>query len=413
MRPRCSALIGWVLVSNVALTDSRNYVFSTHPNILYNRFTFRKQPTVDSYARYITALHPSLYESSTNLTVLKTSISLLQSLAMKAPLGILQYIVSLGTPTNSGCGKPLPEHFLPGGSYKAQINTTDGLRDYIIHIPCSYDENSAVPLIFSFHARDKNAEYQEQLSQFSNVAWNPDSIAVYPQGIDVRVSNSPYLLKMWLLIYEHIQNQWQGDPDSHGVDDVEFTMTMLDHFEDRYCIDSSRVYATGKSNGGGFTNLLACDATASTRIAAFAPVSGAFYQDVAPVDCNPETVPIECNPGRDVIPIIEFHGSADPVIPYDGGGRRGECLPSLPHFIQEWANRDGLGEQNQTTSLYNGSVLEYQYGLGTDLGTVTHYWIEGLGHAWPSTDPNCDNLNGTYLNATPMIMDFFSRWTLP
>ncbi|KAF7180047.1 hypothetical protein CNMCM7691_009213 [Aspergillus felis] len=211
---------------------------------------------------------------------------------MKAPLGILQYIVSLGTPTNSGCGKPLPEHFLPGGSYKAHINTTNGLRDYIIHIPCSYDENRAIPLIFSFHARDKNAEYQEQLSQFSNVAWNPDAIAVYPQGLD---------------------NQWQGDPDSHGVDDVGFTMTMLDHFEERYCIDSSRVYATGKSNGGGFTNLLACDATASTRIAAFAPVSGAFYQDVPPADCNPGTVPIECNPGRDVIPIIEFHGSADPM----------------------------------------------------------------------------------------------------
>jgi hypothetical protein len=63
MRPRCGALIGWVLVSNVALTDRRNYVFSTHPNILYNRFTFHKQPTVDSDARYITALHPSLYEN--------------------------------------------------------------------------------------------------------------------------------------------------------------------------------------------------------------------------------------------------------------------------------------------------------------------------------------------------------------
>lgn len=64
----------------------------------------------------------------------------------------------------------------------------------------------------------------------------------------------------------YTQNQWQGDPDSSGVDDVAFTMEMLDNFEKRYCIDSSRVYAAGKSNGGGFTNLLACDPTAFKSI---------------------------------------------------------------------------------------------------------------------------------------------------
>lgn len=189
-------------------------------------------------------------------------------------------------------------------------------------------------------------------------------------------------------------------------------MEMLDHFEERYCIDSSRVYATGKSNGGGFTNLLACDPTASERIAAFAPVSGAYYQDVPEDACNAETVPIKCNTGRCPIPIIEFHGTADTTIPYNGGGRRGECLPSVPHFVREWAKRDGLGLHNQTTSVYDGNVLEYQYGRGEALGTVTHYRIEGLGHDWPSVNPNSDNPDGTFLDATPIIMDFFSRWTL-
>jgi poly(3-hydroxybutyrate) depolymerase len=210
----------------------------------------------------------------------------------------------------------------------------------------------------------------------------------------------------------YTQNQWQGDPASSGVDDVAFTMEMLDHLEERYCIDSSRVYAAGKSNGGGFTNLLACDGTASKRIAAFAPVSGAYYQDVPEDACDAETVPIECNPGRCPIPIIEFHGTAESTIPYNGGGRRGECLPSVPHFVREWAKRDGLGLHNQTTSLYDGNVLEYQYGSEEALGTVTHYRIEGLGHDWPSVNPNSDNPDGTFLDATPIIMDFFSRWTL-
>jgi poly(3-hydroxybutyrate) depolymerase len=186
---------------------------------------------------------------------------------------------------------------------------------------------------------------------------------------------------------------------------------MLDYFQKNYCIDSTRVYAAGKSNGGGFTNLLACNATSSTRIAAFGPVSGAYYQDVSE-DCHPTTVPIECSPGRSAIPIIEFHGSNDTTIPYGGGGRRGECLPTIPHFVREWSKRQGYGLHNKTTELYGGHVQKYEYAKGDSLGIVTHYLIDGLGHDWPSVEPNSDNPDGTYLNATPIIMNFFNRWSL-
>ncbi|KAB8239532.1 hypothetical protein ETB97_000757 [Aspergillus alliaceus] len=294
--------------------------------------------------------------------------------------------------SSAGCGQPLPPHQSRGSSHGVHFTTSDGTqRFYLIHIPLNYDENKPTPLIFSFHGRGKTAENQEALSQFSNETWNPNAIAVYPQGL---------------------KKQWQGDPDSKGVDDISFTLEMLDSFQDQYCIDSTRVYAAGKSNGGGFTNLLACNATSSTKIAAFAPVSGAYYQDVSEEDCHPTTVPIKCNPGRTPIPIIEFHGTADKTIPYGGGGRRGECLPSVPHFVREWSKRLGYGLHNQTTKLYNGHVLEYQYASGDELGVVTHYRIDGLGHAWPSVGPNSDNPNGTYLNATPIILDFFKRWSL-
>lgn len=191
-------------------------------------------------------------------------------------------------------------------------------------------------------------------------------------------------------------------------------MQMLTHFENTYCLDTSRIYAAGKSNGGGFTDSLACDATASKRIAAFAPVSGAYYQDdVSEENCNATAVDIQCNPGRAKIPLLEFHGTADKTIPYAGGGRRGECLPSVPHMVREWAGRDGLGtEKNETTQLYDGKVQRYRFGEGEELGLVTHYRVEGLGHAWPSKEANGDNPDGTYLDATPIIMDFFKRWTL-
>ena len=31
---------------------------------------------------------------------------------------------------------------------------------------------------------------------------------------------------------------------------------------------------------------------------------------------------------------------------------------------------------------------------------------------WPSKEPNDDDSEGTYLDATPIIMDFFAKYTL-
>lgn len=188
---------------------------------------------------------------------------------------------------------------------------------------------------------------------------------------------------------------------------------MINEFNDLYCIETSQIYAAGKSNGGGFCGTMACDATLSKLIAAFAPVSGAFYvPGSSESNCQPTTIPLTCNASRYPVPILEFHGSADNVIPYSGGGHNGECLPSVPHWVREWSKRDGFGLKNVTTSLYNGKVLKYEYANGSSTGTVTSYLTDGLGHAWPATVSNADNSAGTYFNATPIIFDFFKKHTL-
>lgn len=194
---------------------------------------------------------------------------------------------------------------------------------------------------------------------------------------------------------------------------------MIDYLNDTYCIDDSRIYATGKSNGGGFTGgVLACNPVLSTKIAAFAPVSGAFYVPGSSNDsCDAheaQSITIPCNPGRVDVPMLEFHGKADDTIAYSGGGRKTECLPTVPHWVREWCKRNGLGLANKTTASHSGKVLKYEYGGAQGkLGLVTHYAIDGLGHDWPSTEPNRDNPDGyTYINATSIIMDFFEGWRL-
>lgn len=206
-----------------------------------------------------------------------------------------------------------------------------------------------------------------------------------------------------------IQDVWQGVPDVE-VNDVQFTTDILNHLEATYCIDTSRIFATGKSDGGGFCNVLACDADLSKRIAAFAPVSGAFYIDTSP--CRASTVKIPCNAGRTNIPFLEFHGGNDTTIAYKGGARKGECLPTIPHFIQEWAVRDGLGSKNTSSSVAADTTL---YKFGSD-GLVRHIYNSVIGHDWPSTQLNEDNKrNGHHVasfNATPIILDFFNSHSL-
>lgn len=161
------------------------------------------------------------------------------------------------------------------------------------------------------------------------------------------------------------------------TDDIAFTSEILDQLESRYCIDTNRIYATGKSQGGGFVGVLACDAQLSRRIAAFAPVSGAFYQTEYGAVCDPDMVAIApCSPGRRDVPVLNFHGLKDATIAYSGGMRRGACLPAIPHWCQTWVEKDGLSLVNRSSgvpgALSGSTAVRYEWGEGPQQGLVTH-----------------------------------------
>ncbi|KAH0085948.1 alpha/beta-hydrolase, partial [Aureobasidium melanogenum] len=290
----------------------------------------------------------------------------------------------------SGCGNPLSSQLTQGGASQTNsLNfTTSGgvLRSYLLHIPSSYNINTPAPIAFSYHGRTETPQDQESISGMSNETMNPNYLVVYPQAIDL---------------------QWQGDPAAVGYDDIGFTMELLANLSSTFCIDSARVYAAGKSNGGGFAaNVLACDPQASRIFAGFAGASGAYYQGTTDVGCTDATVTFSCNPGRYPVPIFTTHGDADTTIPYTGGGRRGRCLPSIPLFMTSWAVRNSLGSSNTSVSLYNNNVVRYDYGNASFPQLSAHYYVHGLGHTWPSLAA------GSPFDATPLLLSFWNKWTL-
>ncbi|GAM85474.1 hypothetical protein ANO11243_034810 [Dothideomycetidae sp. 11243] len=292
---------------------------------------------------------------------------------------------------SQGCNKSLPCDEEAGKVFNRTL-VSDGVpRSYLVFIPPTYEVGRPMPLILSYHGGLKTAEDQLELDLFTSPYFNNDSMVVYPQGID---------------------NTWQGVP---GVttDDILFTNQILDEVESLYCIDEIRIAASGKSDGGGFVgNQAACDPVLSQRLAAVAPVSGAFYVDTSV--CQPDTVVIPCRNRRHV-PVFDFHGGEDPVINYNGGARKGECLPTIPHWITAWAIRDGLDPSNDSQPLAADTTI-YSWGRGSQKGFVKQVTDLVIGHTWPSTQPNADNTRPgqqvASFNATPLILDFFQTHPL-
>lgn len=319
--------------------------------------------------------------------------------------------------TQRGCGFLLPEGVEPGVSVNLTLeNSASGVaqRRYRLHLPPSYtwyDNHEHYPVILSFHGRTQDAKYQEELSQLSNATYGFDGIAVYPEGLAVCLTTIRKWKNDLIYIYQNSKGsqQWQGDPEApSSINDVVFTLELLDLLESTYCIDRSRIYATGKSNGGGFTGLLACDPDATARIAAFAPVSGAFYLD------ENQQLPA-CNPSRIPIPFMELHGFKDTTIPYSGGANNRETADttSIVSYIDAWAERDGFGvDANQTSALCSGSQKVTRYSWND---TVVHYNYTNVYHDWMSSFPNGDTakaLTCKEAEATSLVLDWFNKWSL-
>lgn len=76
--------------------------------------------------------------------------------------------------------------------------------------------------------------------------------------------------------------------------------------------------------------------------------------------------------------------------------------------MTEWAKRNGLGNKNQSASLFGGQVVKYEFGKGDLKGINTHYLVKGLDHVWADTKANADGCCSV-INGSELAMDFFKR----
>ncbi|KAK4503566.1 hypothetical protein PRZ48_004481 [Zasmidium cellare] len=282
----------------------------------------------------------------------------------------------------AGCGKT--HHAGYNNDTATHSIISGGLnRTYGVNVPNDYnnDPNKARALIIDYHGSGGNGWQQYDNSQYYNYPAGAEYIAVYP-------------------------GHWQGPNYAPpGVSDLNFTTDLLDHIQEQYCVNTSLVYASGKSNGAGFVDTLACS-DHGDRFAAFAMASAALYTDTSRDSCTKKRA------------ILESHGDKDTTIPYhptEPG--RGGPLPDITQWVSWWGYRDcGSGAKAQ----YSGDLGGYNttiYTCGNLNQVVNHYQIFDLGHCWPSsTGKNFDGsrsyCNDKSVDFTPVVLSFFSKWTI-
>jgi polyhydroxybutyrate depolymerase len=257
-------------------------------------------------------------------------------------------------------------------------------RTYRLHLPVTYETSMPTPLVLSFHGHGSSAEVDERLTGLSHLADLHHFIAVYPQGVV-----GPDGLTGWNT----------GRAQDPVADDPLFVATLLTQLQGVLCVDPQRIYATGFSNGGGMTAVVAC--VLASRIAAFAPVAGDYYPPSG-----------GCHPARPV-PLLEIHGTLDSINPYGGSEQKG--YPAVEAWLHTWAQRDGCVGGPSITA--NGGVVAQEWRDCQDGVVVLHYQLVGSGHVWPGAALSARRARlgtpDTDFDATAAIWSFVSAFALP
>ena len=230
-------------------------------------------------------------------------------------------------------------------------------RTYTVHTPPGRPSG----LVLNLHGGGSTGPEQERLTNFDAVADAHGFVVAYPDGID----------QNWA------DGRGASEPDRRGTDDVGFLAALAGKLQNQYGIDPGHIFTMGMSNGGFMSNRLGCDR--ADVFAAIAPVSGTLGANVT------------CSPSRPVA-VLEVHGTADPLVPFDGGmmhGRGGASdIVSAAAMVDRWRAADGC------QGAPSAEILP-----GTGDGTVVHrftsapcaadtavvfYQVDNGGHTWPN-----------------------------
>lgn len=205
-----------------------------------------------------------------------------------------------------------------------------------------------------------------------------------------------------------------GDTAVNGVraDDAGFLAALVDKLVAELGVDPQRVFAAGVSNGGSMALRLALEHP--TR-----------YRAVAASAANvPAPQNFQCRPATRTPSVMILNGTADPLVPYDGGEinllglfYKGGQVISSTASAQYFADRNAITAQPQVrlTPTAQGARVEHTHWPAADGRTeVELVTLHGAGHGLPqpwSRRPRLLGPSPMEPDGPALIWAFFERQT--
>ena len=261
-------------------------------------------------------------------------------------------------------------------------------RPFEIHVPSSYD-GSPIPLVVNFHGGGGSIESSRKSSCpegdatsdrcLQAIGMQEGFVTVLPSG-----SPGPVLKEIRTWNAGGGGSEWNcasGRACQNGVDDIAYITQLLDAIEAQINVDTSRVFATGLSNGAAMAHRVACEM--SERFTAIASVGGANQYSTTE-DCTPTSV----------VSILHIHGTSDPCWTYETSAtafadRDGRLKLGAVDSTEGWAERNGCHPTSREEPMPDNAVdgmttLRITWDGCDDGASVEHLRIEGGGHIWPN-----------------------------
>lgn len=294
--------------------------------------------------------------------------------------------------SGSGCGNPYDV-----GPTVLEFEFEDRQRTVDLYVPRSYDPDVETPLVLNWHGLGDDGAGQLAFSEYRPLSELHGILVALPTGIPNPGSQL---------------NSWEVTEDAdESRDDIAFANEVLDRVIAAACVDETRVYSTGFSNGGFFTSRLICEM--ADRIAAAAAVGGLTHDD-------------GCTPSRPV-PFIAFHGTADDSVPFNGDGE--STIPAREQTLRALMDRSIVGEFGEFATDFNcgtaselelsDNVVQFAYADCDDDVQLIFHRVDGAGHTWPGSafsqalsEELGLGITTDEIRATSVSWDFFSRYTL-
>ncbi len=215
-----------------------------------------------------------------------------------------------------------------------EIRVGEVEREYVVDFNPELDDAPRA-LVFIWHGF---GGYSPRIVSLIDAQQWPEAIRVAPKGLP---RTFPQFGKV-------ARRGWQIRAGELGDRDLAFFDALLDRLLGSGCVDPDRVYTTGFSNGGFFSNLLACHR--ADRLAGAAPIGGG-----GPFAAT-------C-PGS--VPVLIHHGTEDRVVPF------------------ALAERSYRAWQKHNRCEAPGSEVAHRCTRATGCQTATEMCTAGIGHRIP------------------------------